>query len=311
MTLDLREISPELVLVDPDLAAVARRHLPEPGSFEQPSAEPAALADEGALVQATRRTDVRRRVVRQPFLLLAAASLALNALFIGHAQSSVDRPSLAAAGPPEPLSGEAPNVRLGGVVLSHGSNVWSASSPASGPPLRERLSMRPALGRRVAVLGDTSAADTPRPHAEGPSGGHERRHVAPAARRHTSSTPPKRKRHEARRAVPRKQSSGLRAAPRARSGAQGTAQQTIRWTQVPGATYYNLVLWREGERVLDLWPTSARARLPRSGSAGRADRGLSPGRYLWFVYPGFGAKASQHYGALAGSGQLVIEQKGE
>jgi hypothetical protein len=38
------EISPELVLVDPELAAMTRLHVPEPGSPGQPSDARAALA---------------------------------------------------------------------------------------------------------------------------------------------------------------------------------------------------------------------------------------------------------------------------
>jgi hypothetical protein len=37
---------------------------------------------------------------------------------------------------------------------------------------------------------------------------------------------------------------------------------------------------------------------------------LSPGRYLWFVYPGFGTKASRQYGALVASGVLVVQAGG-
>jgi hypothetical protein len=186
MSMDPREISPELVLVDPELAVVARRLLPDPGAFGR-AAPPAELADDARLVPTKPRTGVsRRRRLRRPLVLLAAVSLIVAAVFIGYARSSVPRPSLA--------------------------------PPTTDPRLRQ-------------------------------------------------------------------------AGPR--------SAQTIRWAQVRGATYYDLVLWRDGKRVLDLWPTSARVLLH--------DR-LAPGRYRWFVYPGFGAKASQRYGSLAGSGMFVIEQ---
>jgi hypothetical protein len=82
--------------------------------------------------------------------------------------------------------------------------------------------------------------------------------------------------------------------------------QTVAWEPVRDATYYDLVLWRDGERVLDLWPASARAVVPRNWRRNDIQGLLLPGRYLWFVYPGFGAKASQQYGTLAGNGSFVV-----
>jgi len=81
---------------------------------------------------------------------------------------------------------------------------------------------------------------------------------------------------------------------------------TLRWKPVRDATYYDLVVWREGKRVLDLWPVRASASVRidshRHSSAAR----LGPGRYLWFVYPGFGAKSSHRYGAPTQRGTLVV-----
>jgi hypothetical protein len=87
------------------------------------------------------------------------------------------------------------------------------------------------------------------------------------------------------------------------------AVQTVRWKPVSGATFYNLVLWRDGKRVLDLWPTSPRAVLPRDWSYRGGHHRLRAGRYLWFVYPGFGAKASRQYGTLDGSGVVVVKKQ--
>jgi hypothetical protein len=86
--------------------------------------------------------------------------------------------------------------------------------------------------------------------------------------------------------------------------------RTLRWNRVANASYYNLVLWRDGKRFLDLWPTSAHVVLPTASVENEAPVRLTPGRYLWFAYPGFGPKASQRYGALAGSGVLVVQSKG-
>jgi hypothetical protein len=88
------------------------------------------------------------------------------------------------------------------------------------------------------------------------------------------------------------------------------ARRTLRWGSVANASYYNLVLWRDGKRFLDLWPTLSHVVLPTASVENGAQVRLTPGRYLWFAYPGFGPKASQRYGALAGSGVLVVQPKG-
>ena len=179
MTVDLHDISPELVLVDPELAKVARLHLPEPGSFGR-RPEPASVE----VATSASRSSRHRWWLSQPLILLVFIGLIGSALFIGRAMSSVPRPWLSQA-----------------------------------------------------------------------------------------------------------------------------AVQTITWRPAAGATYYDLVVWQDGRRVLDLWPTAAAVSVPLSASD-RGD-GLGAGQYLWFAYPGFGAKSSRQYGALAGSGAFVVHQRGK
>jgi hypothetical protein len=184
MTVDLHDISPELVLVDPELAAVARLHLPEPGSFGR-RPESASLE----VARSESRSRRHRWWLSQPLSLLVFVGLVASALFIGRAMSSVPRP-------------------------------WLSQTAADG------------------------------------------------------------------------------------------AVQTITWRPVAGATYYDLVVWQNDRRALDLWPTAAAASVPLNASDGGGN-GLGAGRYLWFAYPGFGAKSSKHYGALAGSGVFVVHQRGK
>jgi hypothetical protein len=208
--MNLREISPELVLVDPELAPLARLHLPEPGSFgvsTRPHSEVAtAVVDENTVVQ-SRIPERRRRKGGRSLVLLTAASLAANAVFIHHAQSSVPRPFFAA---------QSQNQRGGE---------------------RPRPTVRGAVPRNVVTHATT---------------------------------------------------------------------QVITWKQMPKATYYDLVLWRDGKRVLDLWPTSPHALVTSLASHRGAYHRLQPGRYRWFAYPGYGSKTSHRYGKLAGSGALLV-----
>lgn len=179
MTIDLHDISPELVLVDPELAKVARLHLPEPGSFGR---RPPTTIE---LERSESRSSRQRWWLSQPLFLLVFVGLVGSALFIGRAMSSVPRP-----------------------WLSNGS------------------------------------------------------------------------------------------------------VQTISWQPVADATYYDLVVWQDGRRVLDLWPTAAAVSVPLSASQ-QSGAGLRAGHYLWFAYPGFGARSSQKYGALAESGAFVVQQRGK
>jgi hypothetical protein len=89
------------------------------------------------------------------------------------------------------------------------------------------------------------------------------------------------------------------------------ATRSLRWVGVDGATYYNVVLWRAGKRILDLWPRSPHVVMPTVSVTSGSQARLSPGRYLWFVYPGFGATPTRHYGPLAASGVLVVQPLGD
>jgi hypothetical protein len=183
MTVDLHDISPELVLVDPELAEVARLHLPEPGSFGR-RPQPASVE----VTQSKSRSARQRWWLSQPLILLVVFGTIASALFIGRAMSSVPRP-------------------------------WLSQTGANGV-------------------------------------------------------------------------------------------QTIAWPPVAGASYYDLVVWQNGRRVLDLWPTAAAVSVPLNASD-RGGSGLEAGHYLWFAYPGFGAKSSRKYGALTGSGDFVVDQRGK
>jgi hypothetical protein len=89
-------------------------------------------------------------------------------------------------------------------------------------------------------------------------------------------------------------------APRtaAEAPARSDGPSTLRWQPVRGAAYYNVIFWRDGTRVLDLWPRSATVSVPE----GR----LAPGSYQWFVYPAFGEKGQPKYGKVVARGTLRV-----
>jgi len=85
-----------------------------------------------------------------------------------------------------------------------------------------------------------------------------------------------------------------------------SAPPMLTWTVAPGATYYNVQLFRGGGKVLSMWPKQATLQLRRRWKfEGRRYR-LKPGTYRWYVWPGLGRRKAGRYGHMIGSGTFVI-----
>jgi hypothetical protein len=82
---------------------------------------------------------------------------------------------------------------------------------------------------------------------------------------------------------------------------------TLSWTAVPGATYYNVQLYRgDPNKLLSLWPVRASLELHRSWRFDGRRYRLKPGRYKWYVWPGFGKRKAARYGRMVGSGTFIV-----
>jgi HYR domain len=82
----------------------------------------------------------------------------------------------------------------------------------------------------------------------------------------------------------------------------------FRWRAVRRATYYNFQLYRGrccDRKLLSTWPRRPRLMLPRTWRHGGARR-LTPGRYTWYVWPGFGRQEDSRYGRLLGTRQFTV-----
>jgi hypothetical protein len=91
-------------------------------------------------------------------------------------------------------------------------------------------------------------------------------------------------------------------------GATVKAPSVLRWVWVPGATFYNVQLFRgaTGIKIMSAWPKTNRLRLPsRWVYDGRRHR-LAPGTYRWVVWPGFGGRLATKYGALMGQSTFSV-----
>ena len=89
------------------------------------------------------------------------------------------------------------------------------------------------------------------------------------------------------------------------AGATVSAPPRLAWRAVEKATYYNVQLWRRG-RILSAWPKGTSLQLRRSWAYdGRLYR-LKPGRYQWYVWPGYGRRSEKKFGRLLGSSSFVV-----
>ncbi len=89
-------------------------------------------------------------------------------------------------------------------------------------------------------------------------------------------------------------------------GARVSAPPVLAWGPVPKATYYNVQLYRDGRKILTIWPSSTSFRLQSSWTYDGRTYRLTPGRYRWFVWPGFGPRSETRYGKLLGGRTFVV-----
>jgi hypothetical protein len=94
--------------------------------------------------------------------------------------------------------------------------------------------------------------------------------------------------------------------PVANANVLKTAPPTLTWTPIRGASYYNVQLYAFGGKVLSMWPSRAKLQLPRKWSFDGHRYRLKPGRYRWFVWPGFGKRSAGRYGHRIGTGSFVV-----
>jgi large repetitive protein len=89
-------------------------------------------------------------------------------------------------------------------------------------------------------------------------------------------------------------------------GARVSVPPLLDWEAVPKATYYNVQLFRDGKKILTAWPAATSLRLERSWRFGGQVQRLEPGRYRWYVWPGFGKRTAGDYGKPLGSRTFVV-----
>jgi hypothetical protein len=90
------------------------------------------------------------------------------------------------------------------------------------------------------------------------------------------------------------------------NGTALSAPPRLTWKSVKGATYYNVQLFRGKRKVLSAWPHGSHLQLKAKWRYRGHRLRLKPGTYRWYVWPGFGARSSQHYGHLVGRSSFRV-----
>jgi hypothetical protein len=90
------------------------------------------------------------------------------------------------------------------------------------------------------------------------------------------------------------------------AGARVTLPPLLAWRPVAKATYYNVQLYRNGQKILSIWPRTTSFHLQRSWRFDGRPYELTPGSYTWYVWPGFGARSVNRYGKLLGTRSFVV-----
>jgi len=93
-------------------------------------------------------------------------------------------------------------------------------------------------------------------------------------------------------------------------GARVRRPPRLLWAVTPGATFYNVQLYRGSQKVLSVWPRKSAVQLARRWTyAGRAFR-WTRGSYRWYVWPAFGSRRRSHYGQLLGQASFTLAAGG-
>jgi hypothetical protein len=91
-----------------------------------------------------------------------------------------------------------------------------------------------------------------------------------------------------------------------KDGARLRKAPKLLWTKNSEAAYYNVQLFRGQVKILSIWPVGSSLGLKHTWKYKGHRYTLTRGVYRWYVWPGFGARASVDYGEMLGSSSFQI-----
>jgi len=93
---------------------------------------------------------------------------------------------------------------------------------------------------------------------------------------------------------------------RAARASVGAVPLLLRWRPRWHASYYNVQIYRAGRKILSRWPAAALLLVARRWWFDRHLFRLKPGRYRWYVWPGYGPRAADRYGPMIVSRSFTV-----
>lgn len=91
-----------------------------------------------------------------------------------------------------------------------------------------------------------------------------------------------------------------------RPGARVTTPPLLRWRPARKVVFYNVQVFRRGQKILSAWPTRPRFRLHRRWRYNGHRFRLRPGRYTWLVWPAHGPLEHPRFGRVLGLSSFVV-----
>jgi hypothetical protein len=90
------------------------------------------------------------------------------------------------------------------------------------------------------------------------------------------------------------------------AGARVRGPVSLAWQEKAGTTFYNLQLYRNGVKIMSVWPRRPGFVIPRSWRYGGKAYALVPGRYVWYVWPAKGTRAQPQFGRVLGRSSFIV-----
>jgi hypothetical protein len=249
-------LSPELALVDPELARLARARLPAPG-------ETIRVQRNGATALAP---EVERRRTKRFGRPAGAAGLALGAAVLAFALSP-HRSNDSVIARQAPLA----------AVASHDKADLHQAKPGDRNSIATRVRARTRRTRRTATTARRTAP--PNSALRAPP----TRRVDTRARHRTRQARP------VTTAVPNPPAHST--VPRS-----AFSTRTFVWPPAAHATLYKVEFYREGKKIFEASPSEPRLELPVRWVHAHRTYTLTPGTYEWVVRPAFGGRTHLRYG---------------
>ena len=93
------------------------------------------------------------------------------------------------------------------------------------------------------------------------------------------------------------------------NGAVVARSPVVTWSPVAKAHFYNLQLWRGGQKILTTWVRTPKLTLKQRWTTQGKRYSLANGRYLIYIWPAFGTTKKPSYGKMLGQVGFTVKRR--